>query len=576
MAETTGHSELSTPKLAKCPTGIQGVDEITQGGLPRGRPTLVCGGAGSGKTLMAMEFLVRGALEFDEPGVFMSFEESSKELTQNVTSLGFDLAALEKSKKLALDHVVIERHQIEETGEYDLEGLFIRLGSAISDVGAQRVVLDTIEALFAALPNELILRSELRRLFRWLKEKGVTALITAERGEGTMTRHGIEEYVSDAVILLDQRVHDQIATRRLRVVKYRGSLHGTDEYPFLIDNTGISILPVTSLGLNYPVTEERISSGVPSLDAMLGGGGYYRGNSVLISGTAGTGKTSLAAYFADAMCRRGERCLFLPMEESPPQIIRNMNSIGLNLQPWVDQGLLRFYAARPTLYGLEMHLAMIHKLARELKPTAVVLDPISNLSVVGTTAEVKSILMRMVDFFKIEGITGVFTNLEHPGETETTETGISSLMDIWLLVRNLENGGERNRGMYVLKARGIAHSNQVREFIISSQGVDLVDVYTGPGGVFTGSARLQQEARERVEEMLATQEVERRKRALNRRRKTLQAQIAALEAELAAEEEDVKLLLNQAKLRRDIEAQERAHLEILRRSAHAGPVKEEE
>ncbi|MFZ2087474.1 MAG: circadian clock protein KaiC, partial [Desulfobaccales bacterium] len=384
MAETDVQREFLHRQLAKCPTGIQGLDEITGGGLPKGRPTLVCGGAGCGKTLLSMEFVVRGAATYGEPGVFMSFEETSEELAKNVASLGFDLADLEKQKLLALDFVYIERSEIEETGEYDLEGLFIRLGHAIDSVGAKRVVLDTVEALFGGFPNELILRSELRRLFRWLKDKGVTTLITGERGEGTLTRHGIEEYVSDAVLLLDHRVVDQIATRRLRFVKYRGSVHGTDEYPFLIDESGFSILPVTSLGLDHEVTSERVSTGIPRLDGMLGGQGYYRGSSVLISGTAGSGKTSLAAHFADTACRRGERCLYLAFEESQNQIIRNMRSIGLNLEPWVKQGLLKFHAARSTLYGLEMHLAMIHKLTNDFQPSAVIMDPITNLSIVAS------------------------------------------------------------------------------------------------------------------------------------------------------------------------------------------------
>jgi circadian clock protein KaiC len=575
MAEGKPQNETGVTRLDKCPTGIQGLDEITNGGLPRGRPTLVCGAAGSGKTLLAMEFLVRGVTAFGEPGVFLSFEESSKELAQNVASLGFDLPALEKSGKLAMDHVFIERSQIEETGEYDLEALFIRLGFAIDSVGAKRVVLDTIEALFANLPNELILRSELRRLFRWLKNKGVTAVITAERGEGSLTRHGIEEYVSDAVILLDHRLHEQIATRRLRIVKYRGTAHGTDEYPFLIDEEGFSVLPVTSLGLNFEASTEIVSSGIPRLDAMLGGGGYYRGSSVLLSGMAGSGKTSIAAFFADSTCRRGEPCLYFALEESPDQIIRNMRSIGLDLEPWVDKGLLRFYAVRPTLYGLEMHLAMMHKLVKDYKPTAVVMDPISNLNVVGSISEIKSILMRMVDFFKIQGLTGVFTHLEHPGETETTESGVSSLMDTWLAVRNLETNGERNRTLYILKARGMAHSNQVREFILSDQGLDLVGVYIGPAGVLTGSARLQQEAREGAEKLTAAQELARRRRLLERKRQTLEAQIAALEAELAGEEEDLKLLVSQEEIRLGGLREERTRLATLRQADPAEPEKGE-
>jgi circadian clock protein KaiC len=560
MAETEGQNELAHQQLAKCPSGVQGLDEITGGGLPRGRPILVCGGAGCGKTLLGMEFVVRGALNYGEPGVFMSFEETPEELAKNVASLGFDLADLEKKKLLAMDFVYIERREIEETGEYDLEGLFIRLEHAIDSVGAKRVVLDTVEALFAGLPNELILRSELRRLFRWLKNKGVTTVITGEQGEGTLTRHGIEEYVSDAVLLLDHRVVDQIATRRLRFVKYRGSLHGSDEYPFLIGEDGFSILPVTTLGLDYQVSSERVSTGIPRLDGMLGGQGYYRGSSVLVSGTAGAGKTSLAAYFADAACRRGERCLYLAFEESQDQIIRNMRSIGLNLEPWIEKGLLKFHASRSTLYGLEMHLAMIHKLTNDFRPRTIIMDPITNLSIVASPNEVKSVLMRLVDFFKNRQITTLFTNLTHPGELETTTSGVSSLMDSWLLLLSVESNGERNRVFHLLKSRGMDHSNQVREFIITDQGIDLVDLYLGPGGVFTGAARLQQETQEKAAALAAQEELERRRRVLDRKRQIMEAQVAALQAEISAEEEELQALEDQTKLQEKLAAKERERL----------------
>jgi circadian clock protein KaiC len=562
MAESSGQKEGFRKHLAKCPTGIQGLDEITNGGLPRGRPTLICGGAGCGKTLMAMEFLVRGAVEYGEPGVFISFEEGTEELAQNMASLGFDLEDLQEKKKIVLDFVYIERSEIEETGEYDLEGLFIRLGHAIDSIKAKRVVLDTIEALFAGLPNELILRSELRRLFRWLKDKGVTTVTTGERGEGTLTRHGIEEYVSDAVLLLDHRVVDQIATRILRFVKYRGSMHGTDEYPFLINETGFSILPITTLRLDYEVSSERVSTGISPLDHMLTGG-YYRGSSVLISGNAGTGKTSLAALFADAACRRGERCLFLAFEESKDQIIRNMQSIGLNLEPWVEKGLLKIHAVRSTLYGLEMHLTMTHKLTDEFQPKAVIMDPITNLSIVASHNEVKSLLMRLVDFFKNRQITTVFTNLTHPGELETTTSGVSSLMDAWLLLLSVESNGERNRVFHILKSRGMAHSNQMREFIISDRGIDLVDVYLGSGGVFTGAARLLQEAQEKAAALEAQTELERRRRVHDRKRQIMEAQVAALQAEISVDEEEIQALEDQRNL------QERMAAEVRERLAEA-------
>lgn len=522
--------------LPKTPSGIRGLDEITGGGLPRGRPTLICGSAGCGKTLFGIEFLVKGATEFGEPGVFLSFEESEEELAQNVRSLGFDLDRLVAEGKLGVDYVHVDRSEIEENGEYDLEGLFIRLGLAIDSIGARRVVLDTIETLFGGLSNEALLRAELRRLFRWLKDKGVTAVITAERGDGTLTRQGLEEYVSDCVILLDHRVHDQISTRRLRVVKYRGTRHGTNEYPFLIDEDGIAVLPVTSLGLQHEASDERVSSGVPRLDAMLGGRGYYRGSSILVSGTAGTGKTSLAGHFADAACRRGEQCLYFAFEESQSQAVRNARSIGLDLQQWIDRGLLRFHATRPTFHGLEMHLATMLKLVRDVGPRVVVVDPISNMLGAGTAGETQVMLLRLVDSLKLQQITALFTSLTSAGDAslEQTDLGISSLIDTWILLRDIELGGERNRGIYVLKSRGMAHSNQIREFLLTDHGIELQDVYIGPEGVLTGSMRLAQEARERAAALARKREEERKRREFERRRSAIEAQIAALRGELEA------------------------------------------
>ncbi|HET9233632.1 MAG TPA: circadian clock protein KaiC [Candidatus Eisenbacteria bacterium] len=518
--------------LPKAPTGIQGLDEITAGGLPRGRPTLVCGSAGCGKTLLAMEFLVRGAMEYDEPGVFMSFEESSEELAQNVRSLGFDLAELEKQKKLVLDHVYVEPSEIEETGEYDLEGLFIRLGHAIDTIGAKRVVLDTIETLFGGLQNAAVLRAELRRLFRWLKDRGVTAVITGERGDGTLTRDGLEEYVSDCVILLDHRVNEQLSTRRLRIVKYRGAAHGTNEYPFLIEETGISVLPITSMGLDHFASEERLSTGVPRLDAMLGGKGLYRGSTVLIAGTSGTGKTSLASHFAEAACARGERCLYLAFEESESQLSRNMRSIGLDLRARSEEGLLRVHASRPTASGLEAHLTLIHRLVRDFKPRLVVVDPLTNFLKAGREIEAEAMLMRLIDYLKMQQITAVFVSLTHGGKPlEQTEVAVSSLIDVWIMLRDIELGGERNRTMYLLKSRGMAHSNQIREFLLTDHGVELRDVHVGPEGMLIGSMRLAQESHERSSPISRKKDVERRRRDLEGKRRALEDQIAAMDAE---------------------------------------------
>jgi circadian clock protein KaiC len=535
-------------QLKKSPTGISGLDEITNGGLPKGRPTLVCGAAGCGKTLFAMEFLVRGATQYNEPGVFMSFEETAKELTDNVASLGFDLNRLVASKRLLIDHVRVERSEIEETGEYDLDGLFIRLGHAIKSIGAKRVVLDTVESLFAGLPNALILRSELRRLFRWLKDRGMTAIITGEKGENTLTRYGLEEYVSDCVIFLDHRVTDQLSIRRMRIVKYRGSTHGTNEYPFLIEEKGISVLPITSMGLNHPVSTRRISTGIPRLDTMLGGKGYFRGSSILLSGTAGTGKTSAAASFIDAACRRGERCIFFAFEESSAQIIRNMRSVGIDLEPWVAKGFLRFHAERPSVYGLETHLLTMHKAINQFKPAVVAVDPITNLMTAGNPIDVKSMLTRLIDFLKMNQITAMFTTLTAAGgPLEQSEVGISSLADVWLLLRDIEIGGERNRGMYILKSRGMAHSNQIREFLLTDKGINLMDVYVGPSGVLTGSARLSQESQEKAAEITQQQEIELKRRNLESKRKALEAQIAALHAELEAGSAEMKKISAQEK-----------------------------
>jgi len=554
-------------QLPKSKTGIQGLDEITGGGLPKGRPTLICGGAGCGKTLLAMEFLVRGATQFNEPGIFMAFEENAKDLTKNVASLGFDLKDLIARKKIVLDFVYVGDREIETSGEFDLEGLFIRLGHAIDSIGAKRVVLDTIEALFSRLPNQRILRAELHRLFRWLKEKGVTAIITGERGEDTLTRQGLEEYISDCVIVLDHRVSDQVSSRRLRVVKYRGSTHGTNEYPFLIDEDGISVLPVTSLGLEQAAPTQRIPTGVPRLDAMLGGAGYYRGSSVLISGTAGTGKTSLAAHFAEAACRRGERALFFAFEESPNQIMRNMRSIGIDLQPWVQKGLLQFQATRPTFAGLEMHLTKMHKAINAFKPQVVIVDPLNSFVIGSNEIEVKSMLMRLVDFLKMQQITGLFTSLTTSGGAlEQSEVAISSLIDTWLLLRTIEIGGERNRGLYILKSRGMAHSNQIREFLLTDHGVELRDVYVGASGVLTGSARLAQEAQEQAGKLTRLQETERRQLELERKRKALEAQVVALRAEFEAQETETLSIIGQEQVRGAQLVQERVDMGLSRKA----------
>ena len=555
------------PSLPKCPTGIQGLDEITGGGFPRGRPTLVCGGAGCGKTLMAAEFLVRGATQFGEPGVLMSFEETSRELESNVESLGFDLGGLIRRKQIVIDYVHVNPAEFQESGEYDLEGLFVRLNYAIDSIGAKRVVLDTLEALFAGLKSESILRNELRRLFRWLKEKGVTAVITAERGKEQLTRHGLEEYVSDCVILLDHRVNDQVATRNLRVVKYRGALHGTNEFPFLIGSEGISVLPITSLSLDHQISSERIATGIPRLDSMLGGRGFFRGSSILLTGTPGTGKTIVSSNFAHAACKRGERTLFFSFEESPNQIMRNMHSIGLHLEPLVKRGLLRFHSARPSLYGLEMHLATMFREISLFKPQVVIVDPVTSLMDSGTSAECRGMVTRLVDYLKAGQVTTLFTSLTHGGlSLDQSEANMSSLMDSWLLLQDLEGNGERNRVLYVLKARGMAHSNQVREFLISDRGIDLVDAYIGASGVLTGTARAAQAALEKAAALAGQQEAARRKRELVRKRAALDRQIEGLRSDYETEALELRQIDEQVGTRSITLSTERAELSRLRQA----------
>jgi circadian clock protein KaiC len=561
------------PQLKKAPSGIVGFDEISGGGLPAGRPTIVCGGPGCGKTMFAMEFLVRGAIEFGEPGVLMTFEETGEGMSRNVESLGFNVPSLVAQKKLFLDYVRIEPSEIQETGEYDLEGLFVRLQHAVESVGAKRVVLDTVEAIFSGFANVGMLRAEIRRLFRWLKDRGLTTVITAERGEGTtLTRYGLEEYVSDCVVSLDHRVNDQISTRRMRIVKYRGSSHGTDEYPFLIDKKGFSVLPLSSIRLEHKVSKDRISSGVKDLDGMLEGRGFYKGSSILVSGTSGSGKSTLAAHFANETCRSGKRVLYLAFEESSAQVTRNMRSVGINLDQYIKKGLLQFRAWRPTQHGLEMHLLRVHDLVDEFNPQVVIVDPITNL-ISANLNEVHAMLMRLLDFLKDRQITAMFTTLTaNRGGEEQTEVGISSLTDTWILLRDLEVNGERNRCLYVLKSRGMAHSNQIREFVLSRTGVHLLPAYVGSGTVYTGSARLAQEAREKAEAMRERQQLEEKRKEFSARRTVLESQIAALRSELPSGESEFARHTRQRNERQQRVALDREEMGKMRGVAPANQV----
>jgi circadian clock protein KaiC len=558
----------------KTPSGIAGFDQITGGGLPRGRSTLVCGGPGSGKTIFAIEFLVRGA-ELGEPGVFITFEESALDLSRNVASLGFDLALLQEQKLLAVDYVHLDPAEIEEAGGYSLDGLFVRIAHALDAVSAKRVAIDTLEVLFSTLKDDSVVRAETHRLFRFLKDRGVTAVVTAEAGTDTLTRQGLEEYVSDCVVQLGQSVSDQSATRFLRVVKYRGSSHGTNDYPFLIDDSGFSVVPASSLQLDYQVSDDRISSGVPSLDAMLSGNGFYRTSTILVSGTAGCGKSILAAHLANATCQRGERCMLFAFEESPSQIVRNMRSVGLDLRKWHEQGLLQLRATRPSLYGLEMHLVSMHKAISEFKPQTVILDPISSFMSAGTAHQIKAMLVRLFDWLKTQQITGLVTCLTTAANREETDVGISSLIDTWIEVRDLEVAGERNRALYLLKSRGMSHSNQVRELLISDAGVTLADVYSSADGVLIGSAKLAEQRMRTREEQESAAEVARSQRLLELKRETLEAQITALRAEYAAHEEEVQRRLHNSRehaeaMRRDRESLSRMRTDSGNRASSNG------
>jgi circadian clock protein KaiC len=563
---TTRGAAARMEELPKTPTGISGLDEVTGGGLPQGRPTLVCGPAGCGKTLLAMEFLVRGITQFNEPGVFMAFEESADDLIANVASLGFDLAQSKDDGMLVIDHVKVPGGEMQETGDWDLDGLFLRLGTAVDTIGAKRVVIDTVENLFGAFSNRAVLRSELRRLFGWLKERGVTAVITGERGDGTLTRFGIEEYVSDCVIVLDHRVTEQTSTRRLRILKYRGSLHGTNEYPFLIGESGMSVLPITSPGLRNSASTQRLSTGVARLDAMLGDGGFYKGSTVLVNGTAGTGKSTLAAQFCDATCRRGERALYFAFGESEAEIVRNMSSVGIDLWQWVNAGLLQFRCFRPSVLGLEAHLFAMQKFVDEFDPAAVVMDPVSDLLRIGTGADVSAMLTRQVDFLKAKGVTALFTSLTSDAEPALADQQIASLVDTWILLKTMEGNGEHNRVLYVLKSRGMAHSNQIREFLLTDQGIELADVYVGPQGVLTGSARQAQEAQERSDGTARLEDLEQRRVNLERRRESVEAHTAALWREFEDEADIVGRLLSHGSTGVEDRAGQRAEQGRLRRA----------
>lgn len=535
---------VADKQLAKCPTGIEGLDTITNGGLPRNRLTLICGSAGSGKTSLGVEFLVQGIIKYNEPGLLITFEEKPQEIIENAASIGFDLEDLINKKKLFIEYIQLQEEEIAQSGDYTLEALLIRFEQIVTSIAIKRVSLDTLDSIFAILGNTPILRAEIYRLFSWLKQKNITSLVTSEAGINTLSRNGLEEYISDCVISLRTNIVSEVLTRLLRIVKYRGSKHGTNEYPFLITDSGINLFPITSNYLNNIVSTEFVSTGVKELDEMMDNKGYYQGSTVLITGTAGTGKTSLASIFSNSICQTGERCIYFTFEEMINQILRNMSSINLNLQQWIDKDLLKFYAYRSSIYGLETHLLTIQNLIKQFKPQAVIIDPINNFELIGTELEIKSMMTRLIDFLKAQQITALFTSLTTViNPKEHAEVGISSLIDSWLVLQNLEYAGERTRGITIVKSRGIAHSNQIREFIITSNGVKLEKIYVGPNGILTGSARLDQEEQENLQFLLQEKETLRRKKLLEHKKATLEAKIMALKSEFDADTEEIESLI---------------------------------
>ncbi len=557
MTETP---QSTAVQLAKVPTGIEGFDEITFGGLPAGRTTLLTGLSGSGKTVFGMQFLAQGAARYGEPGVLVGFEETEDELITNAASLGFDFANLISAGKLVIDRISVEPDVVVETGRYDLSALHIRIEHAVDSIGARRIVLDGIPALFYGLTDTSAVRIALTRLYAWLKSKGLTALVTAESNT-ELAQHGLGLSLTDCIVVAGERTRENVSTRYLRVAKYRGSAHGTSEYPCLIGSTGYKVIPLTSITVDYEASTERISTGIPRLDTMLGGQGFYRGNSVMVTGGAGTGKSSLAAHLALATCQRGKRCLYFAFEESQEEVMRNMRSIGVDLRPQVAAGLLKFRSSRATMFGLEMHLAMMENEIAAFQPHVVILDPVSNLLSIGSFNEVRAMVSRLVDFLKGRGITSLLTSLSMTDPPES-DVGVSSLVDTWMLLTNFEANGEQTRLLRILKSRGSAHSSQVREFIMTDRGVRLEDVYLGPEGMLTGTARKAQEARELAEADLRLREMERKERQYQQRRAALQAQVAALQAEIEATEVDMEHLrieTEQYEAERTSQREERAH-----------------
>jgi len=547
--------------LKKTPSGINGFDEITDGGLPKNRPTIICGNTGSGKTVISMEFLVKGALKYNEPGVFMSFEETREELATNMESLHFDLDSLIKKRKIYIEYLEIDKSQNIEAGRYDLEGLFVRLQNAITSIGAKRVVLDSLDALFYGLNNNAI-RPEIKRLFKWLKEKEVTAIITSESDNGFSTKNGLEQYVADCVIALDNRTVNQTTTRRIKIVKMRGSVHGINEYPFSIDMNGISVLPLISQLANQSLSTVRISSGVKDLDGMLDGKGFFEGSSILVSGSAGTGKTSIAISLINATCIKKIRGLYCAFEESSSQITRNMLSIGLDIEPYIKSGVLKMYSSRPTIQNLELHLIAIQKIIEEFDPKIIVLDPITNLIAEGINTEIRQMLAHFVDFLKSKNITVLFTaaiTLETV-KSNPSDEGISAMVDTWILVRDIETNSERNRGIYILKSRGMNHSTQVREFVITDNGLSLLPIYISAGGILTGSAKLEHTLQKEEQNKLFKNEIKTRNSEIERKRKMMEENIALLKTNFESE----VAILNEIEIEGDLlaESKEKDKLEI--------------
>ena len=528
-------------------TGVKGLDDVLGGGIPQGHAMLLVGKPGTGKSILSMEYLLHGIELHKENGVYISFEESEKQIISNAASFGWKFEEMVKKNKLAISYIDMQPEQMRTVGDYDLSALILRVKGAIKKVNARRVVIDGINNLLSTFDDERIIRSDLLRLIREIKEVNATIFITGERGHDSWSKMGFEEYLADGLMHLDNRTDGNYQTREIQVVKCRGINHYTGKSPFIINSEGMSIRPLITADFDYKVLKSRVSTGIADIDNMLGGKGLYRGSTVYITGPSGAGKTSISSSFANGACSRGERALFLAFEESSDQIIRNMKSIGLSLDKWVNEKLLYFYTARATTNSLEGHLDNIMTMVREVEPTCVVLDPISAFRPIANENETKLMLIRLNDYLRARKITTVFTALSSDGEySEHADVQLSSIADTWIVVRIMDYKGERNNVMQLMKSRGMSHSRQMKEMYFTGNGLKLQNVYQGPEGVLTGAARIGQEKYEKLKEARNVIEIDKNRKKIERKKSLLEASIEALKHEYEEELEALHAAIEEA------------------------------